>query len=115
MGTRCNVKINDKENTIWIYRHWDGYPNCTGAELKTILEETKPENANRLAELLTTILKDDYRYTNSQHGDIEYLYEINISENEIEMRTTHLDFVLNEKEDKYEHKEIFLGSETFKR
>ena len=72
MGTRCNIKIETGDTTLWIYRHWDGYPAVTGNDLATKLVNVK--NAN---EFITKLINDDaYEVTTEQHGDIEYLYKI---------------------------------------
>ena len=72
MGTRCNIKIKTGDTTLWIYRHWDGYPAETGVDLATKLVHVK--NAN---EFIAKLLKDGaYEVTTEQHGDIEYLYNI---------------------------------------
>ena len=72
MGTRCNIKIETGNTTLWIYRHWDGYPAETGVDLATKLVHVK--NAN---EFITKLINDDaYEVTTEQHGDIEYLYKI---------------------------------------
>ena len=34
MATRCNVKVTDGKDHAWYYRHWDGYPECTGKSLE---------------------------------------------------------------------------------
>ena len=77
MGTRCNIKIETGDTTLWIYRHWDGYPAETGVDLATKLVHVK--NAN---EFITKLINDDaYEVTTEQHGDIEYLYNVTFSKN----------------------------------
>ena len=72
MGTRCNIKIESGDTTLWIYRHWDGYPAETGVDLAR-----KLVNVKSAGEFVAKLLKDDaYEVTTSQHGDIEYLYTI---------------------------------------
>ena len=73
MGTRCNIKIETGDTTLWIYRHWDGYPAKTGNDLATKLVNVKSAD-----EFITKLINDDaYEVTTGQHGDIEYLYKIN--------------------------------------
>jgi len=77
MGTRCNIKIKTGDTTLWIYRHWDGYPAETGVDLATKLVNVKSAN-----EFITKLINDDaYEVTTEQHGDIEYLYNIKFSKN----------------------------------
>ena len=72
MGTRCNIKIKTGNTTLWVYRHWDGYPAATGNDLATKLVNVKDAN-----EFINKLLNDDaYEITTEQHGDIEYLYTI---------------------------------------
>lgn len=72
MGTRCNIKIKNGDTTLWIYRHWDGYPAVTGNDLAT-----KLVNVKGATEFITKLINDDsYEVTTDQHGDIEYLYTI---------------------------------------
>jgi hypothetical protein len=33
MGTRCNIRLTWGDNRLYFYRHWDGYPAETGADL----------------------------------------------------------------------------------
>lgn len=46
MGTRCAALIKSEDNySEYYYRHWDGYPSRTGAELLNLTQalEWKPE------------------------------------------------------------------------
>ena len=75
MGTRCNIKIKTGDTTLWVYRHWDGYPAATGVDLARKLVNVKSSE-----EFITKLLNDDaYEVTTEQHGDIEYLYNITFS------------------------------------
>ena len=77
MGTRCNIKIETGNTTLWVYRHWDGYPAATGVDLARKLVNVKSAN-----EFINKLLNDDaYEITTEQHGDIEYLYNISFSNN----------------------------------
>ena len=72
MGTRCNIKIETGDTTLWIYRHWDGYPAETGNDLARKLVNVKSAD-----EFISKLINDDaYEVTTEQHGDIEYLYNI---------------------------------------
>lgn len=46
MGTRCAVLIKSESNySEYYYRHWDGYPSSTGADLLSLTQtfEWEPE------------------------------------------------------------------------
>ena len=76
MGTRCNIKIETGDTTLWVYRHWDGYPAATGVDLAR-----KLVNVKSAQEFINKLLNDDaYEVTTGQHGDIEYLYNISFTE-----------------------------------
>lgn len=101
MGTRCNVLVTDSsgENKVWLYRHWDGYPSHTGADLARVLRLALTEGPMKSGgcyapELAAFVLKEGeqyeetpfrkassaYEYTSGEHGDIEYLYAIRVRE-----------------------------------
>lgn len=94
MATRCNIQISDKDTSLWIYRHWDGYPERTGEELRKFIKNLLPESANELADFLTGASGSPYRYTECQHGDIEYLYQIYIGDFDVVMHIIHLPLVM---------------------
>lgn len=89
MSTRCNIKLIEKDQIIWLYHHHDGYPRYLGAFLLTKYNDTfKDKNkyidAFDLAnELIKDKDDDEFELTNGIHGDIEYLYEIDIDKREI--------------------------------
>lgn len=89
MSTRCNIKLIEKDRTIWLYHHHDGYPRYLGAFLLTKYNDTfKDKNkyidAFDLAnELIKDKNDDEFELTNGMHSDIEYLYEIDIDKREI--------------------------------
>jgi len=73
MSTRCNVKIRMGETVVWFYRHYDGYPSETGADLYT-----KIADAKNFTDMTQSLLSDDcYEITDMKHGDIEWMYEFN--------------------------------------
>lgn len=83
MSTRCNVKIKMGETVVWFYRHYDGYPSETGADLYT-----KIADAKNFTDMIQILLNDDcYEITDQQHGDIEWMYEFNW---ETETRIKHI-------------------------
>ncbi len=78
MATRSNIKIVTGETTLWIYRHWDGYPEVTGVDVATKLEESKT-----MTDFVSSLLNDKdgsgnhlYEVTTEMHGDIEYRYTV---------------------------------------
>tara|TARA_E500000081_G_scaffold71296_1_gene73052 strand:+ start:38 stop:568 length:531 start_codon:yes stop_codon:yes gene_type:complete len=88
MGTRCNIAIETGDTTLWIYRHWDGYPAETGKDLATKLVNVKSAN-----EFITKLINDDaYEVTTGRHGDIEYLYNIKFTEYHTEVFKMEINF-----------------------
>ena len=82
MGTRSNILIEYGSTKIFLYRHWDGYPEVTGYDLARIL--SRPNEPDKklgwAGTFLTRLLEqDDYELTTDLHGDIEYLYQFNFS------------------------------------
>lgn len=41
MSTRCNIKVVDGNDTMWFYRHSDGYPEGTMPILKVFMKWLK--------------------------------------------------------------------------
>jgi hypothetical protein len=88
MGTRCNINIKIYSSNIWLYRHLDGYLSETGYNLACNLIHSK--NAHTFLESLLNEkyeaselrpAEKKYELTSSQHGDIEYLYTFDFSNN----------------------------------
>jgi hypothetical protein len=88
MSTRCNINIKNYNTNIWLYRHHDGYLSETGYNLACNLIHSK-DSHNFLENLLSEKYeasenqpaKKIYELTSSQHGDIEYLYTFDFSNN----------------------------------
>lgn len=85
MGTRTNILIENGESRIWLYRHWDGYPSCTGKDLAEQLIADKFRATAFLASLLAkrheqasyqSAPSSVYELTTALHGDIEWFYRI---------------------------------------
>ena len=88
MGTRCNINIKNYNTNIWLYRHLDGYLSETGYNLICNLIHSKDAQS-----FLENLLNEKYEaselrpaqkiyeLTSSQHGDIEYLYTFDFSNN----------------------------------
>lgn len=86
MSTRTNVLIKTPEQTIYLYRHCDGYPEVTGRNLKEIINKKHWDCCDlatyliQYHERLKWSSEDYYPYelTYCIHGDIEFLYVIEI-------------------------------------
>ena len=89
MATRCNVIVRlSADSTVILYRHWDGYPAVTGADLVTIARKTfETCDVYSMGTALVRALletkrggygrdKDQpqYELTDSIHGDVEHVY-----------------------------------------
>lgn len=89
MSTRCNIKLIEKDRTIWLYHHHDGYPRYLGAFLLTKYHNTFQNNDRYIDiydianELIKDSKDDEFELTSGMHGDIEYLYEIDVDKREI--------------------------------
>lgn len=93
MATRSNILVKFSGRTLYLYRHWDGYPAVNGAFLYESLKHAilgDPHRSDVPARFLNHLFgareetrKNDnsaaYEFTNGIHGDIEWLYEINFS------------------------------------
>lgn len=100
MSTRANIIIKDEYCTLYFYRHSDGYPSCTFEDLKGFVKDYTTnhfrldagQSAGHLilrghAEYKTDGLLDNdsmswkvgsYEPTDQIHGDVEYVYTINL-------------------------------------
>lgn len=116
MSTRCNIVISDQYSKIILYRHSDGYPDCVGVDLKDFVkgytDGSMRDDAMQSAGWLiirghveyadgNPTLKPNpkdrfggwkvgaYEPTSNIHGDIEYLYEIDLVKMELRIRQGH--------------------------
>jgi hypothetical protein len=103
MGTRANIVIKDNDSQLIFYRHYDGYPEHTLPILQELVDWVKVgrlrNNVSQFAgwlivrgaienEAIKTLSEDDFfpndwkvgtfEPTTSIHGDIEYLYTIDL-------------------------------------
>jgi hypothetical protein len=102
MSTRANIIIKDEYSSLIFYRHSDGYPKGTLPTLNAFLELVKSgkirDNVSQAAGWLIIIgheeygvrcsyeiAKDEsewkvgaYEPTTEIHGDIEYLYTVDL-------------------------------------
>jgi hypothetical protein len=117
MSTRCNVRIKEDLNEVWLYRHSDGYPEGVKPTLskfiKNIVDGKIRNNASQSAGWLILFGADEYgehwktekKYsreevlnpvhdwkcgayepTTGKHGDIHFLYTINMSDKTITIK-----------------------------
>lgn len=105
MSTRANVVVKDGDSCLWFYRHSDGYP--AGA-MPTLLEFLRRVKSNQIRDNLSqscgwliVIGHEEYAEsrrqhpsisgwkvgayepTTGRHGDIEFLYTIDLNEKTI--------------------------------
>jgi hypothetical protein len=101
MGTRCNIKVTDGRGTLWYYRHSDGYPECVLPSLEPLMDALRAgevrDNVGQFSGWLVVIGNREYNRTRDirgwkcgayepttgQHGDIEYLYRIDLVTKEL--------------------------------
>lgn len=85
MATRANIKIIGSNETVYLYKHNDGYPDGLGNDLKQFITDYGYFSYNYYPftyKLLKTY--PDIKETNSIHGDISYLYVINLRKKTLE-------------------------------
>lgn len=78
MSTRAHIRIQDKDNVLYLYHHFDGYPEGVGEELKETLKtfETETWTAEYIHRSISCA-DDSYEDApEGQHGDEEYAYLI---------------------------------------
>lgn len=72
MSTRANVIVKKADRELIFYRHCDGYPEELGRDLEGCIVPDQTFT-------LFNIIEDcDLELTDSIHGDIEYLYTVNM-------------------------------------
>ena len=47
MSTRANILIQELGKSIWVYHHWDGYPEYLGAKIMKLLVEIVKKQQSR--------------------------------------------------------------------
>lgn len=86
MATRSTITVNCDFVEIHLYRHWDGYPECTGRHLAHVLRCLKSLTAEELVSKLVQSTESApngsgrHQFTSdaSDHGDREWHYEITL-------------------------------------
>ena len=103
MSTRANIIIKDNYDELWFYRHSDGNPEVTEKSLQVFMKWLKDgkirNNVGQAAGWLITLGNKEYGQnrqpdgpqdfsswkvgayepTVGRHGDIEYLYTIDLT------------------------------------
>ena len=92
MSTRANILLVEMGNHLWLYHHFDGYPEWLGKKLMEKMEKHQKDYAD-IFDIANEMFKDKeddgYEITKRRHGDIEYLYVINITTRTIECIKTY--------------------------
>lgn len=91
MSTRCNVIIKERSGKFFqLYHHHDGYPEGVGADLEDYIEQMGNDclvDGKKFSDFLCDPKRDDeYEYEGTNicpHGDIEYLYIVDLQKREI--------------------------------
>ena len=94
MSTRANIILKDNMGEVIYYRHSDGYPDGTLPTLNEFLDNVKSgkirDNVTQSSGWLVLIGHNEYgskidewkvgayEITSTIHGDIEYLYTIDL-------------------------------------
>ena len=100
MSTRANILLLETGNKLWLYHHFDGYPHYLGNRLMKIMEQHKEHKWLNIYDLANEMIKDTedngFEITENRHGDIEYLYIINVEEQKITCVETDFGNVYND-------------------
>lgn len=84
MSTRCNVIIRQQGVQVVLYHHHDGYPEGVGMDLiERFGKNFRDEKAHvlSLSYAVNALIKDqndEYEWCLRLHGDIEYLYTVDL-------------------------------------
>ena len=106
MSTRANIVIKDRHDTLWFYRHSDGYPEGAMPLLQKFMDAVKDgtirDNVTQASGWLILLGAEEYKVradfthenykgireknwkvgsiepTTGRHGDIEYLYTLDL-------------------------------------
>ena len=89
MSTRANVKIvTQTGEVLWLYKHHDGYPTHTG----DLLHWEFTTNSE-LTYVVDTLIEKGFEITDKEHGDINWLYTISLTADEIDLEIVEYHFV----------------------
>ena len=122
MSTRANIIIQDSQSKLWFYRHSDGYPDGAMPTLRKFMERIAGgqyrNNVSQSAGNLVLIGAEEYgnlnlgetyssmmgwkcgsyEPTSGRHGDIEFLYVLDLDEKTIKCYSTPFSFESNKKD-----------------
>ena len=92
MSTRCNIIVKAKGKKITLYHHWDGYLEGVGQDLVNKLKDAFIDDYFcSWTHIVNKLVKDKedtgYEITSGLHGDIEYLYTIDVDKKTIKYQT----------------------------
>jgi len=101
MSTRCNIVVRDGDKELWFYRHHDGYPESVLPDLEPLMERLREgslrDNVGQFSGWLIITGRrghgrvgsyddwkvGDYEPTTGLHGDVAYVYEIDLRSREL--------------------------------
>ena len=92
MSTRYALIVNERnrwkygellEEVFRLYRHYDGYPEGMGQDLKTICARYQKDSERKswsqyLLEKLSALCNYEMEPPSAVHGDLEFLYRIDV-------------------------------------
>ena len=95
MSTRASIKIQQGGRAIYLYHHFDGYPEYVGVALKNFTRRLKGEewHFETLATLIAKdikILDDFYEVAYGIHPDVDYVYVIDCDKRTLRCFRHHL-------------------------
>jgi hypothetical protein len=100
MSTRCQVIVKDSYEEVWLYHHWDGYPSSMGPLLVDFVSHIRRgdyrDNVEQSVGWLIVNNRpieghDQWKASDFEpcsprmHGDIEWLYRVDVEALTIEM------------------------------
>lgn len=115
MSTRANIILEEMGNQLWLYHHFDGYPSYLGEHLMKFMSTKHKKDYADIYDIANELFKDNddtgFELTQRRHGDIEYLYIINIEDKTIECIKTDPD----EYKDKFLYKAKYNDDEDIQK
>jgi hypothetical protein len=97
MTTRCNIVIEEmragrkRPRMVYLYRHHDGYPAMTGADVLEVARGIRGDAWERAEDVANGFLRrfdqhgagaatPTYELTSGVHGDVDYVYRIRFAD-----------------------------------
>ena len=78
MSTRANIVVHFGRTRIYLYRHHDGYPAETGADIVKALRQGK--DADGFLHAILAQSDSAFEITNDIHGDVEWFYVLSFTD-----------------------------------